>query len=201
MNEREYKEMIGRPEGRPKGSPGGAILVVLLVLLAMTALGLLGITSTSMQLKVVGNEKLIKQAQYIAEAGLISVAERMQSEPGQPWLLAAFNQFNAGNAYTRNMADFGPNGVFNYTVNNQQVTLGPGQTMGFENRPIDFVVTVEDREDMAAPSCGQPCCSRLTFTSQGMVGIFQTTGGVAVLEGNSQRRVRAQYIIGHMYCL
>jgi len=182
---------------------GGALLISLLVLLAMTSLGLLAVTTSTVGITLAGNYKAQKRAEYLAEAGLMLVADHLTrnpylltstTSPGSinydPAIAGDTGPTGAATKESFSLSDFGPDAVF--------MTSGAAADMstGYDARPIDFQVTIDERRDLpACPgfSTNALCCKRVTLTSEGRVGDFTISDQNSV--GNARRKIRAQYLI------
>jgi len=171
---------------------GGALILSILILVAMTGLGLLAVTAAKMEATVAGNYRTLKQAQYMAEAGLVAASMRMQGDPAS--FVRLVKSQGEGAVHWR-CSDFGPNEVFVDSVDDDQ---SQQRSMGFDTRGIDFDVWVESMRDLPAcpgHSTGTMCCLKVALVSEGRVGDFDDEG--IPLEGTdaARRRVRAEYAV------
>jgi len=176
---------------------GGALILSILMLVAMTGLGVMAVTGARMEVSVAGNYRTIKQAQYIAEAGLIAAGTKIQEESAA-FVRKVQRQQQTGWADPEGLEvldeqAYGPNGVFVTNAGSYK-----DRTMGYDERPIGFTVWVEDFRDL--PSCpgvgsGTMCCAKVALVSEGWIGVFDDSG--LPLEGTTsgKRRVRAEYVV------
>ena len=174
---------------------GGALILSILMLVAMTGLGLLAVTSSRMEVAVAGNFRLMKQAQYLAEAGLIAANVRIQ---GDPSTFVRLVKKPGGKALIKwRSRDFGSTGVF-VTHDEGDQNNAKDRSMGYDARPIDFEVRVEGVRDL--PSCpgygtGSVCCLKVGLVSEGRVGDFDDDDVPLDDSGGAKRRVRAEYAV------
>ena len=169
---------------------GSALLLAVLMLVTMTSLGLLAVTSAKMEVAIAGNFRTIKQAQYIAEAGLIAVGQMMQGDP------ASFARSLKGPNGLNLEWDtdyFGSNNVFVTEADRSH-----DRSMGYDSRPIGFRVWVESYRDLSVCpgySTGTSCCMRVSLVSEGRVGLFSQDDLPMAGVGGARRRVRAEYSV------
>lgn len=169
---------------------GAALILAILMLVAMTGLGMLAVTRSHMEVKVAGNFRLLKQAQYVAEAGLIAAGSRIQEDPASFAKLIKTPGALNPKWFPK---DFGTNALFVTEADNPK-----DQSMGFDARPIDFTVEVVEVQDL--PSCpgtsaGVMCCLRVGLVSEGRIGDFDDDGLPIDAEAGAKRRVRAEYAV------
>jgi hypothetical protein len=169
---------------------GAALIIAILMLVAMTGLGMLAVTTSQMEVRVAGNFRLLKQAQYVAEAGLIAAGSRIQDDPSS--FARLIKKPGAVNPKWF-PKDFGTNALFVTEADNPK-----DQSMGFDARPIDFTVEVVDVQDL--PSCpgtgaGTMCCLKVGLVSEGRIGDFDDDGLPLNAEAGAKRRVRAEYAV------
>ncbi|MBW2066495.1 MAG: hypothetical protein JRJ03_16420 [Deltaproteobacteria bacterium] len=74
-----------------KGQEGSVLIVALLILVLLTLIGISVTRTTEVEINIAGNEKLYKENLYLAEAGAMECAQRMQeaaelSPAIQSWL-------------------------------------------------------------------------------------------------------------------
>lgn len=174
------------------GDRGGALIVSILILVAMTGLGLLAVTNARMGVIIAGNYRTMKQAQYLAEAGVIAASMRIQGDP------ATFSRTvkdKGTDAVRWRYSEFGENEIF---IDEAEASSTQRRSMGFDARGIDFEVWVESVRDLPicpGQSTGTGCCLKVALVSEGRVGDFDAAG--LPLEGTdaARRRVRAEYAI------
>lgn len=166
------------------------MILAILMLVAMTGLGLLAVTSSRMDVQVAGSFRLLKQAQYVAEAGLTAAGARIQQDP------ASFARLIKTPGAPRPKwapADFGANSLFVTQADDAR-----NRSMGFDARPLDFTVEVVDVRDL--PSCpgngaGVMCCLKVALVSEGRIGDFDANGLPIDKHTGAKRRVRADYAV------
>jgi hypothetical protein len=169
---------------------GAALILAILMLVAMTGLGMLAVTTSRMGLKVAGSFRLLKQAQYVAEAGLIAAGSRIQDNPAS---FARLVKTPGAERPKWHPKDFGENALFVTQADDPR-----DQSMGFDARPIDFTVEVVDVRDL--PSCpgtsaGTMCCLKVGLVSEGRIGDFADDGTPLDDSAGAKRRVRAEYAV------
>ncbi len=175
---------------RPPHRRGAALILAILMLVGMTGLGMLAVTTSQMEVKVAGSFRLLKQAQYVAEAGLIAAGTRIQQDPAS--FAKAVKKPGAVKPKW-GPADFGRNALFVTDADNAK-----DHSMGFDARPIDFTVEVVEVRDLAScpgTSAGTMCCLKAVLVSEGRIGDFDADGAPLDDLAGAKRRVRAEYAV------
>ena len=182
---------------RPLARRGGALVLSILMLVAMTGLGLLAVTGARLEVSVAGNFRTVRQAQYIAEAGLVAAGAKIQ-EQAASFARRIQEQQKAGWPDPDGLLVLEePEGeVYHYFQH--EAGDAKNRTMGYDERPIGFEVWMEDFRDLAScpgVGAGAMCCAKVALVSEGWIGVFDDSG--LPLEGTTsgKRRVRAEYVV------
>jgi len=133
-----------------KHTHGGALVITVLICLAMTGLALAAVTTVNVDTQIAHNQKLMRQAHYVAETGLMIAIQRVQNLGAVSLLrererLAA--SANANKKVSFSLASFGENGVFVTSHEDPQV-----RTLGHEASGIDFYVEVDSLRTANPPA-------------------------------------------------
>jgi hypothetical protein len=181
---------------RQASERGAALILAIMMLVAMTGLGVLAVTASRMEVIVAGNFRTMTQAQYVAEAGLIAVSQEIQNDPARFASSAKKDRPDAiapDEWLTWDLDYFGVNTVFILEDDSPR-----NRSMGFDSRPLDFRVWVENVQDVPAcpgASTSSGCCLRVGLVSEGRVGIFDEDGMPLDGTNAARRRVRAEYAV------
>ncbi len=130
-------------QGRRRGS---AMIVTILVSVAMTALAVVAVTTTSVETQLAQNHKMLKQAQYVAETGMMVAIQRLQSM-GSSSILRERERRQTMEDPTISMSlrTFGEDAVFRTHEDPQLNSFGP------EHLELDFLVEVDSLRTTAPP--------------------------------------------------
>lgn len=160
-----------------RGERGNALIITVLVCLAMTGLAIVAVTSVNVQSQLANNAKMLAQAHYVAETGMMVTMERIQSM-GAASLLKERERLlleDPGKKITFPLASFGEGAVF--TVKNADPQKN---TLGHDTADIDFTVEVESMRS-APPPPGyqlngdqQPLSLEVGLVASGRVGRLDT---------------------------
>lgn len=150
-DERAQRRGRGWPRQRPlrarAGQRGGALVVTVLVAIAMTGLALVAVTSAQVEMRLAHNHRDLKQAQYVAETGMMAAIQRIQGMGGTS-LLRERDRLQAQSPDQRinfNLSSFGEGAVFVLDEDPQLSSLGA------TSKELDFLVEVESLQTIPAP--------------------------------------------------
>jgi len=121
--------------------------VTVLVSLAMSALALVAVATAQVEMRLAHNHRDLKQAQYIAETGMMAAIQRIQSMGGAS-LLRERDRLRAVTPDAQiqfNLASFSEGEVFVLDEDPQLSSLGATA------KELDFLVEVESLRTIPAP--------------------------------------------------
>ncbi|MBM4320892.1 MAG: hypothetical protein FJ125_13295 [Deltaproteobacteria bacterium] len=177
---------------------GNALVITVLVCLAMTGLALVAVTTTNVQNQLANNQKMVKQAHYIAETGLMITMQRIQNI-GSSSILKERERLLREDPQKKisfSLESFGKNAVFLTQSNDPQLnTLGPDRS------EIDFTVELDSIRTAPPPAGYQinldqpPQSLEVSLLASGKIGRLvldpQEDGQNTMDVGYSERRVWA----------
>ncbi len=132
---------------RKRDERGAALVITVLVSLAMTAIGIIALTTATTEVALTNNERMLTSAQYLAETGMMYAMQRIQAM-GSASLLRERQRLmdEAPQArITFSLDAMGEDGVFVMDDNPQNASFGP------ERMQAEFTVEVESMRTAPPP--------------------------------------------------
>ena len=163
-----------------RGERGGALIITVLVSLAMTGLALVAVTTVVVETQLAQNHTMLKQAQYVAETGMMVTMQRIQ-EMGSSSLLRERQRLLSGDQGTKmrfTLRSFGEDAVFIVDPDNPE-----HNSLGMNAAEIDFEVEVESLRTAPPPPGHQ---INLDQPPQSLEVGLLATGRVGHLTGQRQ---------------
>lgn len=182
------------------GRRGMALLVALMIMLAISGLGLVAMQTAGMEQSVTGNYRLDRQAEYVAESGLMTAMGSI-SQSGEGFWTVFSRSTRTGGSPTMTLTNSDFTGMLFQDASDP---LNPVLTGDATNLNPQVTVTISDPVDgirAAGSQNGRYCFKRLTFSVTGTVGDDASTIDIEEeFFRSSTHSIQATGLLGPLEC-